>query len=51
MVNSAGILCRESFFNTTKQNIADCLNINTIGAFDLCQQAAWLIYAAKNQAP
>ena len=48
LINSAGILCRESFFNTAKKDVTDSFNINTIGAFDLCQQAALLMSRQKS---
>lgn len=43
LINSAGVLCRKSFFDTNKTDMEESFHINTIGAFDLCRQAAELM--------
>lgn len=40
LINSAGILCRKSFDDTEKSDLEESLQVNTVGAFDLCHQAA-----------
>ncbi len=40
LVNVAGILCRESFFNTKKEDFEKSMAINVIGAFLLSQAMA-----------
>lgn len=48
LVNSAGILCRKSFFDTEKEDVIETFNVNTIGAFDLCRRVAQVMRKNKS---
>jgi len=48
LVNSAGILCRKSFFDTEKEDVVESFNVNTIGAFDLCRRVAQVMRKNKS---
>ena len=46
LVNVAGVLCRKSFFDTTKEDFAESLAVNVTGLFLVSREVATLMAAA-----
>ena len=47
LINSAGILCRKSFFETEHADMETSYNVNLIGAFDLAKKTAAVMKRAN----